>query len=93
MRFEFSKAKLAVDYLILVVLLLCNIIYQTDTLTTLTCAWIVEVGATSGFYYWKSKNDNKMKIPVNVVKSLPKQMREQVDLTQIIVAIIQSETN
>lgn len=93
MKYEFSKVKLVVDYLILVVLLVCNIIWPSDALTTITCAWIVEVGATSGFYYWKSKNDNKMKIPVNVVKSLPKSMREQVDLTEIIVAIIQSETN
>lgn len=77
----------------MVVLLIWTMISPDDGRVTITCAWIAQVGISSGFYYWKSKSDNKMKIPVTVVKSLPNKMREQVDLTQVIVALIQSDSN
>lgn len=93
-KVEFSKIIILLDYLIMVVLLIWTMIYPNDWRVTITCAWIAQVGAATGFYYWKSRSDNRIKIPSKVIKSLPEDMRNGLDLTQVIVAIIQqSQSN
>ena len=91
MKKEFSKKLLIVDYLILVVLFVCAAIFQTVDFTTIICAWIAQVGISSAAYYWKAKSENRVKIPIKVIESLPEEMREKIDLTQVITSIIQSE--
>lgn len=90
-KLEFSKKLLIVDYLILVVLFVCAVIFQNVDFTTVIVAWIAQIGISSAAYYWKAKNENRTKVPINVITSLPKDMRDQLDLTQIITAIIQAE--
>ena len=87
---EFSKKLLIVDYLILIVLLLCHIFTDKD-LTSIIIAWIAQTGISSAAYYWKAKSDNRTKVPLKVIESLPEDMREKIDLTQIITTIIQHE--
>ena len=58
---------------------------------TLDIAWIAQHGISSTAYYWKSKSDNKTKIPIKVISSLPQDMRDNIDITQVIVASIQSD--
>lgn len=91
MKKEFSKKLLIVDYLILVALFLCAMIFQTVDFTTIICAWIAQVGISSAAYYWKAKSENRVKIPIKVIESLPEETREKIDLTQVITSIIQSE--
>lgn len=90
-KIEFSKKLLIVDYTILLVLFVCAIIFQEVDFVAIICAWIVQLGISSAAYYWKAKNDNRTKVPIKVIRSLPKDMRDQIDLTQIITSIIQSE--
>ena len=91
MKLEFSKKLLIVDYLILGVLFVCAVIFQEVDFTTVICAWIAQLGISSAAYYWKAKNDNRVKVPIKVIESLPQEVRDQVDLTQVITSIIQSE--
>lgn len=91
MKMEFSKKLLIVDYLILVVLFVCAVIFQAVDFSTIICAWIAQLGISSAAYYWKAKNDNRTKVPFKVIESLPEEMRNQIDLTQVITSIIQSE--
>lgn len=91
MKTEFGKILLIVDYSILLVLLLCTIFFPAVDLVTIDVAWIAQVGISSGMYYWKAKNENRVKIPFKVIQSLSDDMKEGLDLSQIIVAIIQSE--
>jgi hypothetical protein len=90
-KIEFSKKLLIVDYTIMLVLFVCAIIFQEVDFVAIICAWIVQLGISSAAYYWKAKNDNRTKVPIKVIRSLPKDMRDQIDLTQIITSIIQSE--
>jgi hypothetical protein len=90
MKFEFSKKLLILDYLILMVLFLCAVIFPEVDIVTVIVAWIAQVGISSAAYYWKAKNENRAKVPLKVIESLPDEMREQIDLTQIITSIIQS---
>ncbi len=91
MKIEFSKKLLIVDYLILVVLFVCAVIFQEVDFSTIICAWIAQLGISSAAYYWKAKSDNRTKVPFKVIESLPEDMRNQIDLTQVITSIIQSE--
>lgn len=91
MKVEFSKKLLIIDYIIMLILFLCTITFKDVDFITLDVAWITQLGISSAAYYWKAKSDNRTKVPMKVVRSLPAEMREKVDLTQIMVAIIQSE--
>lgn len=91
MKLEFSKKLLIVDYAILAVLVVCAAIFQSVDFSTIIVAWIAQIGISSAAYYWKAKNDNRTKVPMKVIESLPQEVRDQLDLTQVITAIIQSE--
>ena len=91
MKICFSKKLLIMDYLILVVLFVCAILFQNVDFTAVIIAWIAQIGISSAAYYWKAKNENRTKVPLKVIESLPAEIREQIDLTQIITSIIQAE--
>lgn len=91
MKIEFSKKLLIVDYLILIVLFVCAVIFKEVDFSMIICAWIAQLGISSAAYYWKAKSDNRTKVPFKVIESLPEDMRNQIDLTQVITSIIQSE--
>ena len=91
MKLEFSKKLLVVDYLILVVLILCAIFCRSVDFTSIVVAWTAQIAISSAAYYWKAKCENRTKVPMKVIESLPEEVRTQIDLTQVITAIIQSE--
>lgn len=91
-HWEFGKKLLAIDYILFIGLFVCMLVFRNDIdLTAVICAYIGQLTIATGAYYWKAKCENRIKVPMKVVKSLPKDIREQVDLTAIITAIIQSE--
>jgi hypothetical protein len=91
MKCEFSKKLLIVDYLVLIVLFVCQIIFPAVDFTTIIVAWVAQLGISSTAYYWKTKSDNRVKVPLKVIESLPEDIREQIDLTQVVISIIQSD--
>ena len=91
MKLEVLKKLLIIDYCILLALIVCTICFPEVDLVTIVVAWIAQIGITTGVYGWKAKNENRIKIPFKVAKSLPKSVLDRVDLTTIITAIIQSE--
>lgn len=88
---EFSKILLIVDYLLLIVLFVCAILYPETDFATIIIAWIAQVGVSSAAYYWKAKTENRTKVPLKVIESMPQEMQDKIDLTQVITSIIQSE--
>lgn len=79
------------DYLILIVLFVCAIMFIEIDFTTIIVAWIAQIGISSAAYYWKAKNENRTKVPLNVIESLPQEMQDKIDLTTVITTIIQAE--
>lgn len=89
----FSKKLLIADYAIFIVLLILTVLllkggYDVDVLGTITAAWAVQLGVSSGFYYWKSKAENLLKMPVQLLCDLPEDMKEKADPNQIIEAVL-----
>ena len=90
-RREFSKKLLIADYIVFLALVGAMGVFPEVDFTTVIVAWIAQLGISSAAYYWKAKNENRVKVPMDVIRSMPREIREQVDLTPIIIAIIQSE--
>jgi hypothetical protein len=88
---EFSKILLLFDYLLLVVFFVCAIYIPEVDFGTIIIAWMAQIGVSSAAYYWKAKTENRSKIPLKVIESLPENMQSKIDLTQIITTIITSE--
>lgn len=86
---EFSKKLLICDYIIFGVLVILHLIW--GNLTEIIVAWAVQLGISSGFYYWKAKSENRTKIPIKVINSLPDNIRKELNLTELIQTIIQME--
>lgn len=91
MRIEFSKKLLIIDYFVMVILCVCTCIFPNSDFTTIAVAWVAQIGVSTAAYYWKTKFDNRTKVPMKLIESLPDDIREQIDLTQVMIAIIQSE--
>lgn len=91
MKPEFSKKLLVIDYSILIVLFCFALFVPSLNLESIIIAWIAQVGISSAAYYWKAKSENRAKIPLKVIESLPADMQEKIDLTEVITTIIQSE--
>ena len=89
---EFSKKLIIIDYLVLFLLCIATIIFAgVIDLTPVCVAWIAQVGVSTGFYFWKAKNENRVKIPLQVIKTLRPSIRKELDLNQIITTIIEKE--
>ena len=89
-KIEYSKKLLIVDYAIMLVLFLCTILFPEIDFITLDVAWIAQVGVSTGVYFWKAKCENRIKIPMKVIESLPEDVRDKIDLTQVIISLIQA---
>ena len=92
---EFSKKLLIVDYVIFVLLLIGFFVPGNDTMNwaIIVAAWIAQIAISSGAYYWKSKSENLVKLPIAMLKDIPEDMRERADPNQIIASVLGIGTN
>ena len=88
---EFSKKLLIVDYIVLGWLVVSAVLFPEIDFIALCVAWIAQTGVSSAAYYWKAKTENRTKVPIMVIQSLPRSMRDKLDLTQVITSIIEHE--
>lgn len=89
----FSKKLLMVDYVILLLMVVAFMVFTIRGHDTANCAvvvgaWIAQIAVSSGFYYWKAKAENLIKMPIQLMAELPKDMRERADPNQIIESVI-----
>ena len=91
----FSKKLLIADYVILALLLLLFLVPGIDkaSLAMVLVAWIAQIAISSGAYYWKSKSENLIKLPMQLLKDLPEDMREKADPNSIIASVLGIGTN
>ena len=88
---EFGKKLLAIDYITFLMLIICKIKFPDMEFDVIICTYIGQLAIATGAYYWKAKCENRIKVPIKVIESLPNDIREQIDLTTIITAIIQGD--
>lgn len=55
--------------------------------------WIIQLGVSSGAYYMMAKSEHKIELPMALLNDLPQDIKEQVDMTQIITTVLNSTDN
>ena len=55
--------------------------------------WIVQLGVSSGAYYVLIKSEHKMEMPMELINDLPQDIKDQVDMTQIITSVLSCTDN
>lgn len=80
---EFSKKLLIVDYLVFLTLIGLAIAFPGCGLDMIAVAWAAQLAISSGFYYWKAKTENRIKIPMRMIKNLDYYIRKYQPDTQL----------
>lgn len=67
--------------------------FNLDMFGVFLSTWIVQLGLSSGAYYVLVKSEHKIELPMQLLNDLPEDIKEQVDLTQIITAVLSCTEN
>lgn len=78
-----------VDISTIVVPVICNL----DGFGVLLGSWIVQLGVSSGAYYYMSRSDHKIELPIKMINTLPDDIKEQVDMNELITTVLQNTEN
>ena len=67
--------------------------FNLDMFGVLLSTWIIQLGVSSGAYYMMAKSEHKVELPMALVNDLPQDIREKVDMTQIITTVLSNTNN
>lgn len=67
--------------------------FNLDMFGILLSTWIIQLGISSGAYYMMAKSEHKIELPMALVNDLPQDIKEQVDMTQIITTVLTCTDN
>lgn len=69
------------------------ILFNLDGFGVLLGSWIVQLGISSGAYYYMSKSDHKIELPIKMINTLPDDIKEQVNMNDLITTVLQNTEN
>lgn len=89
---NYSKSLMDRDYIIMVVLLAIMVVFAVLGIDAIYISafaglWAVQLGYSSGCYFAKAKAENLIKLPAQLLKSLPEDMKEKADPNEIIASV------
>lgn len=67
--------------------------FNLDMFGIFLSTWIVQLGVSSGAYYILIKSEHKMELPMELINDLPQDIKEQIDMTQIITTVLSCTDN
>ena len=67
--------------------------FNLDMFGIFLSTWIVQLGVSSGAYYVLIKSEHKMELPMELINDLPQEIKEQVDMNQIITTVLSCTDN
>lgn len=62
--------------------------FNLDIFGIFLSTWIVQLGVSSGAYYVLIKSEHKMELPIQLLNDLPQDIKEQVDVTEVITSVL-----
>ena len=68
-------------------------LFPLDGFGVLLGTWIAQLGISSGAYYILCKSEHKIQLPMRLIEELPGDVKECLDLTQVVTAIINMPDN
>lgn len=62
--------------------------FNLDMFGILLSTWIVQLGVSSGAYYVLIKSEHKIELPIQLLNDLPQDIKDQVDVNEIITTVL-----
>lgn len=69
------------------------ILFNLDGFGVLLGSWVIQLGVSSGAYYIMSKSDHKIELPMKMINTLPDDIKEQVNMNDLITTVLQNTEN
>lgn len=67
--------------------------FNLDIFGIFLSTWIIQLGVSSGAYYVLIKSEHKMELPIQLLNELPEDIKEQVDVTEVITSVLSNTDN
>jgi hypothetical protein len=67
--------------------------FNLDIFGILLGTWIIQLGVSSGAYYMMAKSEHKVELPMELINDLPEDIKERVDMNQIITSVLSCTDN
>lgn len=67
--------------------------FNLDIFSIFLSTWIVQLGVSSGAYYILVKSEHKVQLPMQLVNDLPPDIKDRVDMNQIIITVLNCTDN
>lgn len=67
--------------------------YDTSVITQILSFWIAQLGVSTTAYYIMCKSDHKIQLPIRLIRTLPADIKEQVNMDQLITTVLTSTNN
>lgn len=64
--------------------------FNLEVIATVLGVWIGQLGISSLAYYYVVKNERKVELPMRLVQTLPDEIKEQVDMNNLISTVLTS---
>lgn len=68
-------------------------IVHLDGFGVLLSVWVAQLGISSMAYYRMSRSDHKIQLPIKLIEELPEEIKESVDMTQVITTVLNVSDN
>ena len=67
--------------------------FNLDIFGIFLSTWIVQLGVSSGAYYMMAKSEHKVELPMELINDLPQEIKDKVDMNQIITTVLSCTDN
>ena len=67
--------------------------FNLDIFGVFLSIWVAQLGVSSAAYYVLIKSEHKIELPIQLLNDLPQDVKEQVDMTQIITSVLSCTDN
>ena len=67
--------------------------FNLDVFGVFLSIWIAQLGVSSGAYYVLVKSERKIELPMKLLNDLPEDIKERVDVTEIITSVLSNTNN
>lgn len=67
--------------------------FNLDIFGILLSTWIIQLGVSSGVYYILIKSEHKIELPVQLLNDLPQDIKDKIDVNQIITTVLSCANN
>lgn len=67
--------------------------FNLDIFGIFLSVWVTQLGVSSAAYYVLIKSEHKIELPIQLLNDLPEDIKEKVDVTQIITSVLSSTDN